>query len=112
MACLKCGIMTEDGALLCGPCADSSIEDPRFFLSPVLYSVDMVRERLPGALAGVYLLNPMAPSLIAYRSIIPPNSLPTGFWAYFGIAACVAAATLLVGQWVFRRFEWLFPEQA
>lgn len=28
--------MTEDGALLCGPCADASIEDPRFFLSPVL----------------------------------------------------------------------------
>jgi tetratricopeptide (TPR) repeat protein len=28
--------MTEHGALLCEPCADASIEDPRFFLSPVL----------------------------------------------------------------------------
>lgn len=83
-----------------------------FFLSPVLYSVETVRQRLPGALAEVYLLNPMAPCLIAYRSIIPPNPLPAGFWGYFGIAAAVAVATLLLGQWVFRRFEWLFPEQA
>jgi lipopolysaccharide transport system permease protein len=83
-----------------------------FFLSPVLYSVDIVRHRLSDALAQVYLLNPMAPPLIAYRSIIPPNAPPPGFALYFGIAAAVAAATLLLGQWVFRRVEWLFPEQA
>lgn len=83
-----------------------------FFLSPVLYPVATVSKRLPGVLADVYLLNPMAAPLIAYRSIIPPNPLMEGFWAYFAFAAGVAVATLLLGQWVFRRFEWLFPEQA
>jgi ABC-2 type transport system permease protein len=83
-----------------------------FFLSPVLYSVGTVARRLPGMLADIYLLNPMAPPLIAYRSIIPPNPLPPGFWGYLAIAAGVAVATLLVGQWLFRRLEWSFPEQA
>lgn len=36
MACLKCGAMTEDGALLCETCADESIMDPRFFINPSL----------------------------------------------------------------------------
>ncbi|MDQ1371414.1 MAG: Tetratricopeptide repeat protein [Candidatus Thermoplasmatota archaeon] len=36
MACLKCGTMTEDGALLCESCADATIADPSFFLNPVL----------------------------------------------------------------------------
>jgi len=83
-----------------------------FFLSPVLYPVAMVSQRLRGVLADVYMLNPMVAPLIAYRSIIPPNPLMEGFWAYFAFAAGVAVATLLVGQWVFRRFEWLFPERA
>lgn len=59
MACLKCGTMTEAGALLCEACADTSIEDPRFFLNPVLVGKSLLtRMRAEGCAAVA--LGPMS----------------------------------------------------
>lgn len=35
-SCLKCGGEAEEGALLCDHCAEASLQEPRFFLNPVL----------------------------------------------------------------------------
>jgi tetratricopeptide (TPR) repeat protein len=47
--------MTEGGALLCGPCADKSIEDPRFFLSPVLIGHSLLRRLRSEGSVGITL---------------------------------------------------------
>ena len=53
LACLKCGAMTEDGALLCETCADESISDPRFFVNPSLIGQSVFgRLRSEGSLAA------------------------------------------------------------
>lgn len=57
MACLKCGTMTEDGALLCETCADESITDPRFFINPSLIGRS-VFERLRADGSATAVLGP------------------------------------------------------
>jgi ABC-type polysaccharide/polyol phosphate export permease len=69
------------------------------FASPVVYPV----ERIGGALGTFLALNPMAPILTAYRSILLHGELPSpGRFAY----ATIASLVLLVVSWVaFHRAE-------
>lgn len=68
MACLKCGTMTEDGALLCESCADVSIEDPRFFLNPSLIG-QSVFKRLRAEGSATILIGPSSgPDTVLVRS--------------------------------------------
>lgn len=55
MACLKCGTMTEDGALMCEQCADASFTDPRFFLNPSLIGQSVFRRLRSEGSASVAL---------------------------------------------------------
>lgn len=59
MPCLKCGGQTEDEALLCDGCAESSFQEPKFFLNPVLLGPSLY-SRLRGAGSAAYLLGPTA----------------------------------------------------
>lgn len=68
MACLKCGAMTEDGALLCEQCADASITDPRFFLNPSLIGQSIFR-RLRSEGSATVAIGPMSgPDVILVSS--------------------------------------------
>jgi ABC-type polysaccharide/polyol phosphate export permease len=67
--------------------------------SPVVYPV----ERVGGTLGGLLALNPMAPILNAYRSILIKGELPdAGRFAY----AAIVSIVLLVASWLlFHRTE-------
>jgi tetratricopeptide (TPR) repeat protein len=58
---LKCGGKTEDEALLCDGCAESSLQEPRFFLNPVLIGPS-IYSRLRASSTAAYLLGPSAGS--------------------------------------------------
>lgn len=92
-----------------------------FFLSPVLFTVE---EALGSKKFGImektiFLLNPMAPIMAIYHSIIfDGGKLPItqpqtylSFPAYLGIAVAVSLLSLLIGYAIFRRYEWWFPER-
>lgn len=57
MPCLKCGGETEDEALLCDGCANASMQEPKFFLDPVLIGPSLY-SRLRDRGSAVYLLGP------------------------------------------------------
>jgi len=59
--CLKCGGKSEDDALLCDSCADSSFRESRFFLNPVLIGPS-VYSRLREYGSAAVLLGPNAGS--------------------------------------------------
>jgi len=100
------------------------------FLSPVFYSAEGAIERLtatmhfPGFVAVIYMLNPMAPVLMAYHSLLPYEGgrantndylealhhVMPAFPLYFLAAAGIAIASFVVGFLVFRRLQWRFAE--
>jgi ABC-type polysaccharide/polyol phosphate export permease len=88
-----------------------------FFLSPVVYSASKVmHEQIPPIYKTIYLLNPMTPILVAYKSIIPqeePWRVMPGYpyYTFLAISAGVALATAIVGQWIFKRMEGSFAKQ-
>jgi ABC-2 type transport system permease protein len=97
------------------------------FLSPVLYPVSKVMESAKLQEWGhwaiiaktAYMLNPMAPILALYRSIlleggvIPDTAIgtPFPFGFYLAVSGGVAVVALAVGLAIFRHYEWMFPEQ-
>lgn len=71
-----------------------------FYVTPVFYPIDLARENLSPALFNLYLANPMAGLVTAYRSALfgDPVAATSLLWP-----ACAAIAALGVGAWVFRR---------
>ena len=59
MPCLRCGGQSEDDALLCDNCAESTFKEPRFFLNPVLIGPS-VFSRLREEGSAAYILGPNA----------------------------------------------------
>ena len=57
MPCLKCGGQSEEDALLCDGCAESSFREPKFFLNPILIGPS-VYSRLREKGSAAYLLGP------------------------------------------------------
>ena len=57
MPCLKCGGKTEDEALLCDGCAEVSLQEPKFFLNPVLIGPS-IYSRLRQTSTAACLLGP------------------------------------------------------
>jgi lipopolysaccharide transport system permease protein len=87
-----------------------------FFLTPILYSARQViaSGRVPPLLKHLYFLNPLAPLMMAYKSILPmeqPSVILPQFYEYLSIAAVVAVFSVLVGYAIFRRYEWDFALQ-
>jgi ABC-type polysaccharide/polyol phosphate export permease len=86
-----------------------------FFLSPVLYSPKLVTEHsMPQALKTIYFLNPVAPWMMAYSSLLPeqePTGLLPAYYTFLGISVALALVTLVVGVLVFRRIEPSFAKE-
>lgn len=76
-----------------------------FFLSPVIYPPHLV----PARFAPLLMLNPMAPLLMGYQSVLLYNVMPA--WRQVGMVAVVALAVLALGGLVFDRFRWTFAEE-
>ncbi|WP_307807120.1 ABC transporter permease [Naasia sp. SYSU D00057] len=86
------------------------------WVSPVLYQWTMVRDILPDWMLVLYQLNPMTAAVELFHAgfwhpttegavDLPPNL------AYYGLAAFgLAALTLLIGQFVFRKLEPRFAQ--
>lgn len=75
-----------------------------FWLTPIVYSVDLVPERL----RTLVMLNPLAAFLTAYRdAILHGRVSPPLVWAVIGVATLVAA---VLGLYAFSRHERRFGE--
>ncbi len=72
-----------------------------FYATPIFYPLQMVSTRLHGTLFNIYMLNPMANLVTAYRQALLDNSFPdTLLLVRPGVAAIIL---LVVGAVVFRR---------
>jgi len=100
------------------------------FLSPVMIPPELalhgIESRgLPAFAKALYMLNPMAPPLIAYRSLIPQETGANGgnnyltlmghlvpnLSTYYYLCAAISLVVLVIGFLVFRRLQWHFAEQ-
>ena len=61
MPCLKCGGPVEEDAQLCDSCADACLQEPRFFLNPILIGPSLY-SRLRANGSVVYMLGPTSGS--------------------------------------------------
>lgn len=75
------------------------------FLTPVMYSIDMVPE---GIFRKIFELNPMTPIIVNYREILYDKVQPT--IRYMGIGTVYSVMFLIVGFWVFRQMQKRFSE--
>lgn len=73
-----------------------------FYATPVLYGVNEVFDRLPSSLHALYLYNPMVGIISLYRSIFFPSQF---HWQSVTIAGVLSVLTLIIGWWVFAKFE-------
>lgn len=72
-----------------------------FYATPIFYPLSMVSGRLHGVLLQLYMLNPMASLVTAYREALLNNQLPDPM--LFARPLVFAALALLAGAYVFRR---------
>jgi lipopolysaccharide transport system permease protein len=78
-----------------------------FFATPVFYTLDSLAAP---ARAAVYLLNPVTPFVLAFRSVFLANQALDP--VVYGHAVLLGVATFAVGYAVFLRWESLAVERA
>ncbi|MEO0482171.1 MAG: ABC transporter permease [Planctomycetota bacterium] len=74
-----------------------------FFSTPVLYPIELVRERLPEWAVVLYELNPMTTAVLGFRAGLLGTDGPHG-WA-IAAAVGIVALLLVTGLVVFNRLE-------
>lgn len=77
-----------------------------FYLSAIIYPISLVEERVEGRadwVVQVMSLNPMIGIGDIYRVGLTANPAP--MWGAWGAAAVLAVVWLMIGMWVFRKFE-------
>ncbi len=96
-----------------------------FFLSPVLYFSEQVRDAPTansGLLFNIYHLNPMAALCTGYKKLLLDNAavpdrkggtlVPLEMnWSQVGVAALFSLAVLWIGYVMFNRMKWRFVER-
>ncbi len=80
-----------------------------FFLTPVMYTIQMVESRAGPALFNLYLLNPMASLVTLYRRLFLGSPLPGGIAFYVSVS--LAPIILVVGTAVFLKKEPFFADE-
>lgn len=80
-----------------------------FFLTPIVYSVEFARDRLPSWAFRIFDNQPMAVVVRSMRDLLYHLRAPTlTDWVLMAIYAVVV---FLLGWWVFSRFEGRFAEE-
>ena len=74
------------------------------YASPIIYPVSSVPQRL----RPIYLLNPMAPIIDGYRSVLLLGSEPN--LKYLAFSAVIASVLLTVGYYYFKKVEKSFAD--
>ena len=80
-----------------------------FFLTPIMYTLEMVRNRAAGLLFHLYLLNPMVPVVAFYRSIFLGVELPATPWLY--LSSALSLVILAAGSAIFLKKEPYFADE-
>jgi ABC-type polysaccharide/polyol phosphate export permease len=75
-----------------------------FYISPVLYPVEMV----PEALLGAYFLNPIAGLMTLYQTVLYEGAAPS--WGVLWWTSSLSVIFFLGGLLIFRRYRSVFPE--
>ena len=74
------------------------------YATPVVYTTGIV----PQKYFGIYMLNPMAPIIECFRSVI--LGIPTNAWQYWGISWIVTFVVLFIGVILFSKIEKTFMD--
>jgi lipopolysaccharide transport system permease protein len=74
------------------------------YLTPVIYPATLIPERF----RNLYMLNPMAGLIEAYRTIALKGAWPD--WTHLGLAALISLIVFVVGYSYFKRVEWQFAD--
>jgi ABC-2 type transport system permease protein len=101
-----------------------------FWITPIVYPVTVVRDRLADEgllwMFKFYMANPLTAVVVAAQRAIynhpvvatadgPRQVLPAGGYGFYlqwlGVAAAISAVLLLVGLWTFRRLQADFAEE-
>ncbi len=86
------------------------------WLSPVLYSFTVVRDKAPEWLFNLYMMNPLTSAVELFHSAfwlpttVNPVERPPHLWEFGAIGLVIAIVLLLVGQLVFRKLEGRFAQ--
>ena len=75
------------------------------YLSPVVYGVQFI----PQGWERYYMLNPMAPIILAYRDILYYKKMPD--LGQLGLAFGLSVSVLLIGILVFEKLSKRFAEE-
>jgi ABC-2 type transport system permease protein len=86
-----------------------------FYCSPVIISVETVREKLSTALLHVYMLNPLAVVFQQFRHAMITSSTPSagealGSWTALLEPLAIVTGVFVLGFWVFNRSAPLVAE--
>ena len=87
------------------------------WFSPVIYSVRKVAESgFSPALLKLYFLNPVAPLMMAFSSILPgpelrPDHFVPHYYTYLAISGAVSLVALIIGLVVFKHMEPAFAKE-
>jgi len=81
-----------------------------FYLTPVFYSLYLVKNSLPPVLFKVYLYNPLTGILIFYRSVILKGfylfiAKDLAWLSSIALVVCFSLAVLFLGFYCYRRFK-------
>lgn len=81
-----------------------------FYLTPVFYSVSLVKNALPPYLFKIYIYNPITGILIFYRSIILKGFYgfmvkDTGFLSVIFVCACFSLIALFLGLYIYLKIK-------
>jgi len=86
-----------------------------FYASPVIISVDTVREKLSHTLVHVYMLNPLAVAFQQFRHAMVTHGTPSagavlGGWSALAATMVIVVAVFALGFWIFNRSARLIAE--
>jgi ABC-2 type transport system permease protein len=86
-----------------------------FYASPVIISVDTVREKLSPTLVHIYMLNPLAVAFQQFRHAMITHGTPSagavlGSWGLLVEPMLIVVVVFVVGFWVFNRSARLIAE--
>ncbi|MHB9133601.1 MAG: ABC transporter permease [Armatimonadota bacterium] len=120
LACLAIQIVMLYGLILMVAPLSAFYQDIRFLLQagltlwfwilPIIHPPRSL-ERMPDLLQQLFLLNPLSPVILGYRSLLDGTPVMAGYFQALGFAAVFAIAIFLLGRKIFYHYEWRLPER-